>query len=129
MNRPSEAIKAYKRALISPTPTAASPRGQNVPSAFDPAILLQIGIMYEKLHQPKESARWMEMCLREEENNTGVTQATSKARMWLARWEFVNQNWTRAAELANELCQDGQEIEEAKALVRDLRARMEAPSK
>jgi anaphase-promoting complex subunit 8 len=28
-------------------------------------------------------------------------------------------------ELANELCQDGVEVEDAKALVRDIRARME----
>ncbi|PWW71840.1 TPR-like protein [Tuber magnatum] len=114
MNRPSEAIKAYKRALISPTNTAP-----------DTAVLLQIGLMFEKLNNQKEAARWMEMCLKEEDENSGLTQATSKARMWLARWEFVNQNWAKAAEYANELCQDGQEIEEAKALVRDLRSRME----
>ena len=29
-------------------------------------------------------------------------------------------------ELANELCQDGVEVEEAKALIRDMRARMES---
>lgn len=113
MNRPAEAIKAYKRALISPTPGPA-----------DPGVLLQIGYMHEKLHAGKEAARWMEMALREEEE-VGVGQATSKARMWLARWEFANGNWGRAGELAAELCADGTEVEEAKALVRDLRARME----
>ena len=57
---------------------------------------------------------------------TGVTNTTSKARMWLAKWEFTHGRLARAMELANELCQDGVEVEEAKALIRDLRARMEA---
>jgi anaphase-promoting complex subunit 8 len=55
----------------------------------------------------------------------GVTPTTSKARMWLARWCFVNSNFQRASELANELCQDGVEVEEAKALIRDIRSRQE----
>ena len=57
---------------------------------------------------------------------TGTTATTSRARMWLARWAFGRGDLKRAMELANELCQDGVEVEEAKALIRDLRARMEA---
>lgn len=129
MNRPHEAIKAYKRALIAPLPGSASQepgstKAGAIGGSFDPAVLLQIGLMFEKLHNAKEAARWMEMCLREEES-TGLSPVTGKARMWLARWEFVNQRWGRAKELADELCQDGMEIEEAKAIVRDVRARME----
>ncbi|KAF2663223.1 anaphase-promoting complex subunit CDC23 [Microthyrium microscopicum] len=56
----------------------------------------------------------------------GVTATTSRARMWLARWEFINQNYQRANELANELCQDGVEVEDAKALIRDIRSRVES---
>ncbi|MCJ1310379.1 Anaphase-promoting complex subunit 23 [Agyrium rufum] len=56
---------------------------------------------------------------------TGVTNTTSKARMWLAQWAFAHREFKRAMQLANELCQDGVEVEEAKALIRDLRARME----
>lgn len=130
MNRPIEAIKAFKRALISLSPSTPAPASSaDAPAgissgqrSFDPSVMLQIAHMYEKLRQPKETAKWMEACLVEEEN-VGVTMVTGKARMWLARWEFVNQNWARAQELANELCQDGQEVEEAQALVRDLRSR------
>ncbi|KAF8253130.1 TPR-like protein, partial [Wilcoxina mikolae CBS 423.85] len=126
MNRPGEAIKSFKRALI--TLNSQSPNPDSHPSAvgeqrgFDPLILHQIAVMFEKMRQPKEAAKWMEACMAEEEN-VGVTTTTGQARMWLARWEFVNQNWNRAQELANVLCQDGQEVEEAKALVRDLRSR------
>ncbi|KAI0472083.1 TPR-like protein [Xylariaceae sp. FL0804] len=57
---------------------------------------------------------------------TGVTAATSKARMWLARYAMRTEDYTMANRLANELCQDGVEVEEAKALIREVRSRMES---
>ena len=59
-------------------------------------------------------------------SGTGVTAATSKARMWLARYAMSTGDYQRAMQLATELCQDGVEVEEAKALVRDVRVRLEA---
>ena len=56
---------------------------------------------------------------------TGVTAATSKARMWLAKFAMRTGDYTRALQLATELCQDGVEVEEAKALVREVRVRLE----
>lgn len=56
---------------------------------------------------------------------TGVTATTSKARLWLARWALQHGDLSRADQLAGELCQDGIEVEEAKALMRDVRARRE----
>ncbi|CAG8978911.1 hypothetical protein HYALB_00005248 [Hymenoscyphus albidus] len=58
-------------------------------------------------------------------NGTGVTAATSKARMWLAKHAMRNGDYSRAMQLATELCQDGVEVEEAKALVREVRVRLE----
>lgn len=60
------------------------------------------------------------------EGGTGVTAATSKARMWLAHHAMRTEDYTTANRLANELCQDGVEVEEAKALIREVRSRMEA---
>ncbi|KHO01473.1 Cdc23 [Metarhizium album ARSEF 1941] len=57
---------------------------------------------------------------------TGVTAATSKARMWLVKFAMRTSDYTTANRLATELCQDGVEVEEAKALVREIRSRMEA---
>ena len=54
----------------------------------------------------------------------GVTQITSRARLWLAKWSYTCRDWPRTLLLANELCQDGVEVEEAKGLVKDVRARM-----
>lgn len=58
-------------------------------------------------------------------SGTGVTAATSKARMWLAKYAMRTRDFTRAMQLATELCQDGVEVEEAKALVREVRVRLE----
>ncbi|KAJ6790204.1 hypothetical protein PWT90_08010 [Aphanocladium album] len=64
---------------------------------------------------------------REEGRNegTGVTAATSKARMWLARFAMRTADYTVAHRLATELCQDGVEVEEAKALVREAHGAVE----
>ncbi|KAK3378521.1 anaphase promoting complex subunit 8 [Podospora didyma] len=56
---------------------------------------------------------------------TGVTVATSKARMWLAKQAMRAEDYPTANRLAMELCQDGVEVEEAKALIREARSRME----
>ena len=154
IDRPVQGIKAYKRALVAGTyyETGVSSFGSgstnDPPSGvMDPEILYQIALMYEKLDQTAEAASYMELTLAQEEGpadedededgevdedtrtgGTGVTNTTSKARMWLARWEFAKGGLARAMELANELCQDGVEVEEAKALIRDLRARMEGDS-
>jgi anaphase-promoting complex subunit 8 len=59
------------------------------------------------------------------DGGTGVTFATSKARMWLARHAMQADDFETANRLAMELCQDGIEVEEAKALMREARSRME----
>ncbi|EXJ92000.1 anaphase-promoting complex subunit 8 [Capronia epimyces CBS 606.96] len=54
---------------------------------------------------------------------TGTTATTSKARLWLARWSVKAGDLDRAERLAEELCMDGYEVEEAKGLVREVRGR------
>lgn len=131
MNRPHEAIKAYKRALVgttySPPPPSTSTTTQQATTttALDPDVLYKIGMMYQQINDIKETAKYLEMCVREATAaEMEPTMSTSKARMWLAKWEFSRRNYDKAETLANELVQDGIEIEEAKALVRDSRARM-----
>jgi anaphase-promoting complex subunit 8 len=147
VGRPGQSIKAYKRALVAGTYYdsgssfgSAATNGEAPSGAMDPETLYHIALMYQKLNDMDEAASFMEMTLAQEEGfagddeddnegrggGTGVTNTTSKARVWLARWEFGRGGLKRAMELANELCQDGVEVEEAKALIRDLRARMDA---
>jgi anaphase-promoting complex subunit 8 len=56
----------------------------------------------------------------------GTTATTSKARLWLARWAVRRGSLDVAEQLAEELCVDGYEVEEAKGLVREVRGRREA---
>ncbi|KAK1672543.1 tetratricopeptide [Colletotrichum godetiae] len=55
---------------------------------------------------------------------TGVTASTSKARMWLAKHAMRTADYKTANRLGTELTQDGFEVEEAKALVREARVRI-----
>jgi anaphase-promoting complex subunit 8 len=57
---------------------------------------------------------------------TGTTATTSKARLWLARHCVRTGDLERAERLAEELCMDGFEVEEAKGLVREVRGRRES---
>ncbi|KAF4555114.1 Anaphase-promoting complex subunit 8-like protein [Elsinoe fawcettii] len=104
---------------------------------LDPDVLHQIALLYEGLDDAGEAAAYMELCLAQEEGveedgegvagqGLGVTLTTSKARLWLAKYAFSRGEWKRCMELANELCQDGFEVEEAKGLIRDVRGRMGA---
>jgi len=145
VNKVMNGIRAYKRALV-----AGSYYDGGVGSSFgsgevsglgggvlDPEVLYQIALLYERIHNMNECAAYMELVLAQEEGpdfddvgsegggGVGVTATTSKARLWLARWEYMRGMYQRAMELANELCQDGVEVEDAKALVRDIRARMD----
>lgn len=149
MGRDVEGIKALKRALFADSyydagvgSSFGSGRGGRTRS-MDPELLLQIAGMYERLGEEEEAKEYMELCVAQEEGvgedsegrgesdeeggqGLGVTVATSKARMWLARCAMRNDEWETALRYATELCQDGVEVEEAKALVREVRARGEA---
>ncbi|KAI9676444.1 MAG: Anaphase-promoting complex subunit 23 [Caeruleum heppii] len=131
-------------------------RGSTV---LDPEMLFQIALMYERLNDFNECASYMELVLAQEHpvsattstdapdepssqdtahsqdahpdgvKGVGVTLTTSKARMWLARFAFTRGDLERALGLATELCQDGVEVEEARALVGDCRGRLEGRGK
>ena len=60
---------------------------------------------------------------------TGVTQTTSRARLWLVRLEMEDGSLPalrRAEAMANTLCEDEYQVEEAKSMWRSVRARIEA---
>lgn len=119
---------------------------------LNPEDLYQIAILYDRLEDRGECASYMELCLAQEygldatgededditpdtsglygsqaapanAGGVGITPTTSKARMWLARYAYSTGDYDKANMLANELCQDGVEVEEAKAIVADIRAR------
>ncbi len=146
LDRPVQSIKAFKRALVAGTyhdvTSSFASGGNSLSESLDPEMLYQIALLYEKLDDLEEAASYMELTIAQEGDQiddederfnrgaerpqgTGATFTTSKARLWLARWEFSRGEFDRAMQLATELCEDGFEAEEAKALKRDCRARME----
>lgn len=176
LNRFAQAIKAYKRALVTGGYyEATSSFGSNSQRSggadssralLDPEVLYAIAVNYDRLGDSQETQAYLELTLAQEEGplldddnpsdfsasqqsqshplsqsqsqqqqqdtqkrggGVGVTATTSRARMWLARMEFAKDEegaMRRAYELANELCQDGWEVEEAKGLIKEIRARI-----
>lgn len=128
--------------------------GRGKAKSMDPDLLVQIASMYERQGDEEEAKEYMELCIAQEEGlprtesggrrlsggsddddgegeqggGTGVTASTSKARMWLARYMMRTGEYDTAMNLATELCQDGVEVEEAKGLIREVRARRLADS-
>jgi anaphase-promoting complex subunit 8 len=147
INKPAESIKAYKRALAVNTfydpNNSFSSSGDGTPPAGPDGwtvsdILYQIAQMYERMTDHGAAAEYMEMVVAQEDmaegqdedeegqtRGIGVTNTTSKARLWLAHFALVQENLGRAMELANELCQDGYEVEEAEAIIRTARSKLE----
>ncbi|KAJ4309929.1 Anaphase-promoting complex subunit 8 [Neodidymelliopsis sp. IMI 364377] len=145
VNKVMNGIRAYKRALVAGSyydAGAGSSFGSGEAAlgggVLDPEVLYQIALLYERIRNMQECSAYMELVLAQEEGpdvdevgsdgggGVGVTPTTSKARLWLARYEYQRGMYQRASELANELCQDNFEVEDAKALIRDVRARQEA---
>lgn len=110
-----DSIKAYKKALsVSIDP--------------DPMILYKLGILYSSLDDYKNAKEYMKLCLNEEHNGD-VSDETTKARLWLAKCEVSNRNWQLAYNYAIELTQGtSQEIEEARAIAREARMKLNMAS-
>lgn len=89
----------------------------NVESLGDSGAIEAAGILSEEGPERVDD--------REKKQGTGVTTVTSKARMWLARYALRHEDYVTANRLASELCQDGQDVEEAKTIMREARNQME----
>ncbi|EMR09109.1 hypothetical protein PNEG_02453 [Pneumocystis murina B123] len=110
LDRPGEAIKSYKRALLG--------------STGDPVILLKLGGIFERIGDTDTAAMYYKQCITAEEDDV-ITLESSKAHMWLAKWEMSRGNLRKAEKYATEIMNGSFDLEEAKALVRDLRSRMD----
>ena len=151
VGRPRQGIQAYKRALVAASAAAGgdpatssftSASSGGAAGALDPFMVIDtlysIAGLYERLGDVLEAARYMELTAAQEDGadddddpegravGTGPTKQTLLARMWLARWAFAKGEFKEAMELATELCNDGHDVEEAKALIRDIRARLDS---
>lgn len=110
-----DSIKAYKKAA-------------SVSIDFDLTIMYKLGILYSLIDDTNNAKMFMKLCL-DEELNGDITDETCKARIWLAKYEMSNKNWNSAYNYASELTQgSSQEIEEARAIAREARIKMNTSS-
>lgn len=148
VGRLKQSIRAYKRSLRAGafydtgSSFASSVSNVDPPTGcMDVETLYNIALLYERMDDTDQAQAYMELTIAQEESpdgddtdegskrpGAGPTAITSKARLWLAYHEIHSGGFKRAKILAEELLQDGMEIEEAKALIRDLEAR-DGPAK
>ncbi|KAH3663738.1 hypothetical protein OGAPHI_005140 [Ogataea philodendri] len=106
-----DSIKAYKKAL-------------SVSSDIDHAIFYKLANLHQSIKDTKNAAVYMKMCL-DEEPNDGITAETSKARLWLAKYELERQNWQAAYDYSSQMTHGtSNEIEEARAIAREARVNL-----
>ncbi|OWB58148.1 hypothetical protein B5S28_g4146 [[Candida] boidinii] len=106
-----DSIKAYKKSI-------------SVSSEIDTSTLYKLAKLYEFVNDKKSCALYMKLCV-DDESNEGVTDETSNARLWLAKFERDNGNWQQAFEYSSQMTHGtSHEIEEARAIARESKLRM-----
>ncbi|KAG7661580.1 CDC23 [[Candida] subhashii] len=118
-----EANKAFEKALtISKASTEQNAESEVV--NVEPHICYRLAMIAEKLGNKKDTLKYMKLCF-QQEFDWGVSDETSKARLWLARYSLEHRKFKEAYELARELHHsNAHDIEEARAIAREARNRM-----
>ncbi|EEB08211.1 anaphase-promoting complex subunit Apc8 [Schizosaccharomyces japonicus yFS275] len=111
IQRPQEAIKSYKRALLG--------------SPINVSILLRLGHLYEEQKDLYSACLMFKQCIKAEEEGGETSPESIKARMWLAKWELDQGNYKQAEVYLSDVLNGDLELEEAKALMRELRSHIE----
>lgn len=119
-----EAVKSFEKAL---TIDNFSKTGNDYPEegySVEPHICYKLAIISEKLCRTKDTFKYMRICF-DQEYEWGVSDETSKARLWLARDALKNMRFEEAYELAKDLnLSNAHDVEEARSIARDARSRM-----
>ena len=136
-----DAVKSFEKALaigkVSPIGNAQHSTDNTVTSTdgnlynmvdmeelVEPHICYRLGTLLEKLGNAEDTLKYMKLCF-SQESEWGVSDETSKARLWLARKALENGKFSEAYELAKDLNNSNvHDVEEARAIARDARNRM-----
>jgi len=112
LDKLKDSIKCYKKAL-------------QLNDIKDVSVLFKLALLHEKLHDFNNVYDFMNQCYQEEINEGVRNEETAKARLWLAKYEVANKNWVAAHNYALDLNHGTiQEVEEARAIARETRNRM-----
>lgn len=117
-----EALRSFEKALAIDSLRKANEGAEYV--VMEPHICYKLATISEKLGRPKETYKYMRICF-DQEFDWGITDETSKARLWLARHALESRNYEEAYELAKEFnLSNAHDVEEARAIAREARSRM-----
>ncbi|EGV65803.1 TPR-like protein [Yamadazyma tenuis ATCC 10573] len=115
-----ESLKSFKKALSIDNTN----KPQESHGSYDPYICYKLASIYEKIASVKECYKYMKLCF-DQELDWGITDETSKARLWLARYALELKKYEEAYELTKDLNHNNaHDIEEARAIAREARNRM-----
>ncbi|ODV69308.1 TPR-like protein [Hyphopichia burtonii NRRL Y-1933] len=118
-----EAMKAFEKAM---TIDNFSKTGNDNPEEFsvEPHVCYKLALISEKLGRLKDTYKYMRICF-DQEYEWGISDETSKARLWLARHALENRRFEEAYELAKEMnLSNAHDVEEARSIARDARSRL-----
>ncbi|KAI5970672.1 cut23 [Candida margitis] len=136
-----DALKSFEKALtigkLSPAGIGEYHHDNSVVSAdinvhhiedseelVEPHICYRLATISEKLDNVEDTFKYMRLCF-SQEGEWGVSDETSKARLWLARKALEHGKFSEAYELAKDLNNSNvHDVEEARAIARDARNRM-----
>lgn len=119
-----EAIKAFEKALsIDSYSKMANEKTEEIEN-HEPHICYKLATISEKLGRHRDTLKFMKLCF-DQEFVWGITDETSKARLWLSRNALENRQYEEAYELAKDLNHsNAHDIEEARSIAREARNRM-----
>ncbi|OBA22051.1 TPR-like protein [Metschnikowia bicuspidata var. bicuspidata NRRL YB-4993] len=118
-----EALLSFDKALAIESLSRAGDDAAE-PASVEPHICFKLAVISEKLGRTKDSYKYMRICF-EQECEWGVTDETSKARLWLARHALENRHFDDAYELAKDFnFSNAHDVEEARAIAKEARNRM-----
>ncbi|EDO19222.1 hypothetical protein Kpol_1050p82 [Vanderwaltozyma polyspora DSM 70294] len=111
-----DSIKSYERALQL-----------SLNADQDSTLLYRLAELYEQIHDVESCKNFMIKCVEIEKATEGmVTEETAKAHLWLARYEMKRRNYEEAYNYAVGVSHGtSQDIEEARAITRDCRRRLQ----
>ncbi|SCU99436.1 LAFA_0G24058g1_1 [Lachancea sp. 'fantastica'] len=111
-----ESIRCYSRALQL-----------SLNSDQDISILYRLAVLYEQLQEVVTCRDFMARCVEAQQQSDGlISDEITKASLWLARHEVKNKRFAEAYKYALKVTHgSSQEIEEARAIARECRRRMD----
>lgn len=119
-----EAVKSFEKALTIDNYSKTGNEHPDDTYSVEPHICYKLAIISEKLGRIKDTYKYMRICF-DQEYEWGVSDETSKARLWLARNALNNRRFEEAYELAKDLnLSNAHDVEEARSIARDARSRM-----